>query len=108
LAQELSRYGVRVNALVPVARTRMTQDVPGIKDLVAAPQDPGVFDIYHPANVAPLVVYLLSPACTFTGRTFYGKGGEVREFLNWQYGKTLEHDGRWSVAELTEAMSALS
>jgi NAD(P)-dependent dehydrogenase (short-subunit alcohol dehydrogenase family) len=107
LAQELSRYGVRVNALVPVARTRMTEDVPGVKEMVAIPEDPAAFDVYHPANVAPMVTYLLSDRCEMTGRTFYAKGGEIREVLNWHYGKTLEHDGRWEPAELAEAMAAL-
>ncbi|HUA94761.1 MAG TPA: SDR family NAD(P)-dependent oxidoreductase [Acidimicrobiales bacterium] len=107
LAQELSRYGIRVNALVPVARTRMTEDVPGVKEMVAKPDDPEAFDVYHPANVAPMVAYLLSDRCPMTGRTFYAKGGEVREVLNWQYGRTLERDQRWDPAELAEAMSAL-
>ena len=39
LAQELGRYGVRVNAIVPVARTRMTEEVAGIADMVRAPDD---------------------------------------------------------------------
>ena len=61
LAQELSRYGVRVNAIVPVARTRMTAEVAGIADLVRAPDDPAAFDTYHPANVSPLVSFQEDP-----------------------------------------------
>src|ERR1700691_6718621 len=33
-AQELSRYGVRVNAIAPAARTRMTEATPGLGDIV--------------------------------------------------------------------------
>src|ERR1700728_3690233 len=56
-AQELSRYGVRVNAIVPAARTRMTENTPGLSDVVKAP-DSGAFDVWNPANVSPLVAYL--------------------------------------------------
>ena len=34
-ATELARYGVRVNALAPNARTRMTVETPGLADIVA-------------------------------------------------------------------------
>ena len=44
-AQELSRYGVRVNAIAPAARTRMTEQTPGLTDIVQAPNDPG--DVRH-------------------------------------------------------------
>src|SRR5260370_5420066 len=51
LAQELGRYGVRVNAIVPVARTRMTEEGPGISDLAPSPADPTELDTYHHAHV---------------------------------------------------------
>jgi NAD(P)-dependent dehydrogenase (short-subunit alcohol dehydrogenase family) len=100
LAQELARYGVRVNAIVPVARTRMTEEVPGIKDLVAKPDDPDAFDVYHPSNVSPIVAYLLSPTCRASGKVFYAKGGEIREMLGWHYGAVFTQDHRYSVDEL--------
>ncbi len=37
-AQELSRYGVRVNAIAPAARTRMTESTPGLSDIVQRPE----------------------------------------------------------------------
>jgi NAD(P)-dependent dehydrogenase (short-subunit alcohol dehydrogenase family) len=107
LAEELGRYGVRVNGVVPVARTRMTVDVPGIADLVAAPADPEDFDVYDPANVSPLVAWLLRTDCDVTGQVFYAKGGEVRRFLPWHYGATATKDGRWEVEELDAAMAPL-
>ncbi len=57
-AQELSRYGVRVNAIAPAARTRMTESTPGLSDLVQQPSDPSIFDSWDPANVSPS-----SPTC---------------------------------------------
>src|SRR3989454_12787311 len=54
-AQELTRYGVRVNAIAPAARTRMTEATPGLSEVVKAPADPGAFDVWDPGNVSPLV-----------------------------------------------------
>jgi NAD(P)-dependent dehydrogenase (short-subunit alcohol dehydrogenase family) len=107
LAQEVERYGVRVNGVVPVARTRMTQDVPGIAEMVAAPADPDAFDVYHPGNVSPIVAWLLRAACPVNGQVFYAKGGEIRRFLGWHYGATVDKQGRWDVSELDEAMADL-
>ncbi|MDG3008967.1 SDR family NAD(P)-dependent oxidoreductase [Rhodococcus sp. D2-41] len=107
LSQELERYGVRANAITPVARTRMTENVPGIKDMVAEPADPEAFDVYHPGNVSPVVAYLLTEQCPANGSVFYAKGGEIRQFLGWQYGKTIDKGARWTVDELVQEMSGL-
>ncbi|MCJ7672647.1 MAG: SDR family NAD(P)-dependent oxidoreductase, partial [Acidimicrobiia bacterium] len=107
LAEELARYGVRINAIVPVARTRMTEEVAGIADLVRAPDDPAVFDTFHPANVSPVVAWLATEDCPATGRVLYVKGGEVRVVEGWHYTQTWEHEGRGTVAEVGEALGAL-
>jgi NAD(P)-dependent dehydrogenase (short-subunit alcohol dehydrogenase family) len=107
LAEELGRYGVRINAIVPVARTRMTEEVVGIADLVRAPADPAVFDTFHPGNVSPVVAWLATEACPATGRVLYVKGGEVRLVEGWHYSGTWEHDGRGTVAEVGDALGAL-
>lgn len=99
-AQELSRYGVRVNAVTPVARTRMTQDLPGIGEMVAEPEDPAEFDVYHPGNVSPLVCWLLTESCPENGSVWYAKGGEIRRFAGWSYEWALDKGSRWSIAEI--------
>ncbi|GJM36951.1 MAG: putative short-chain dehydrogenase/reductase [Acidimicrobiales bacterium] len=106
LAEELGRYGVRVNALTPVARTRMTEGAPGIADMVRVPEDPSAFDIYHPGNVAPFVAWLATEACPVTGEVYYVKGGQVGQYSGWEYTTVLERDARWNVAELAAAMAA--
>src|SRR3977135_1202559 len=55
-AKELTRYGVRSNAIAPGARTRLTEATPGLGDAVKAPE--AGFDVWHPANVSPFVAYL--------------------------------------------------
>ena len=93
-AKELARYGVRVNAIAPAARTRLLG--PG----AAAPTDPDVFDRMDPANVAPFVVYLASDECTMTGRCFVVYGGMVSLVEPWKATATIEHEGRWTLDDL--------
>ncbi|MDA8357936.1 MAG: SDR family oxidoreductase [Actinomycetota bacterium] len=106
-AQELSRYGVRVNAIAPAARTRMTESTPGLSDIVRAPSDEAQFDVWDPANVSPLVAYLATRDCPATGRVFFVQGGTIRNFENWKMTDTLEKSARWTVAELESEMSRL-
>ena len=82
-AEELVRYGVRVNAIAPAARTRMTEQTPGLSDIVRAPADAATFDSWDPANVSPLVAYLATESCPATGRVFFVQGGQVRLFQPW-------------------------
>lgn len=106
LAQELVRYGVRVNAVTPVARTRMTEDLPKIGEMVAVPKDPAAFDVYHPGNVSPLVAWLLTEDCPENGSVWYAKGGEIRRFAGWSYEWTVDKGERWTVAELDKELRA--
>jgi NAD(P)-dependent dehydrogenase (short-subunit alcohol dehydrogenase family) len=107
VAEELARYGVRVNAIVPVARTRMTEEVAGIAELVRAPEDPSAFDVFHPANVSPVVAWLATEDCPANGRVLYVKGGEVRVVEGWHYAHTWEHDGPGTVAEVGNALGGI-
>jgi NAD(P)-dependent dehydrogenase (short-subunit alcohol dehydrogenase family) len=105
-AQELARYGVRSNCVVPAARTRLTESTPGLGEMVAPPADG--FDLWDPANVSPVVAYLASDRCELTGRTLFVQGGTVRLMEPWQLGDTLERDSRWTVDELAQMLPALA
>ncbi len=107
-ALELKRYGVRANCIAPLARTRLTLQTPGVGDAVAAPAD-GSFDLFDPGNVSPLVAYLATTECPFTGGVFHVGGNEVGLYAGWSLDddQILATDGRFSVAELAERAPAL-
>jgi len=106
-AQELARYGVRVNAVAPAARTRMTEQTPGLAEIVQPPVEDGRFDPWDPGHVAPLVAYLASTSCSITGRVFFIQGGTVQLFEPWTLTEAIDRQGRWSVAELAEELPKL-
>lgn len=102
-AGELARYGVRVNCLAPLARTRLTLQTPGMEDLIAPPEDAAEFDLWDPANISPLVAYLSTAECPFTGGVFHVGGNEVGLYGGWSLDKdndVIAADGRWTVAGL--------
>jgi NAD(P)-dependent dehydrogenase (short-subunit alcohol dehydrogenase family) len=98
---ELGRYGVRVNAIAPVAETRITASVPGAEARWAErgelPWNP-----WDPANVSPFVAYLATADCPIAGRVFYVLGGTVGLFQPFALVDRIEIDRRWTVAELRE------
>lgn len=106
-ALELGRYGIRANAIAPVARTRLTEDVPMIGDLLRAPDDPREFDVFSPGNVSPLVAYLSSEDCELTGQVYSIHGGRIARFEGWAEAEVLERDHRLAVDELADSLPAL-
>ncbi len=106
-AQELIRYGVRVNGIAPAARTRLTESTPGLGDMVKAPDEPGKFDVCDPANISPLVAYLATEQCPATGKVFFVQGGTVKLMQGWTMGDGVEKNDRWTVAELESELKNL-
>ncbi len=104
-AKELIRYGVKSNCIAPGARTRLTLATPGLED-VMAPKD-GAFDMWDPANISPLVAYLATADCAFSGETFFVQGGNVTRVETWAMGDKVEQDDRWTVAGLAAALAPL-
>jgi NAD(P)-dependent dehydrogenase (short-subunit alcohol dehydrogenase family) len=106
-AQELIRYGVRVNCIAPAARTRLTEATPGLGEIVKPPEDAGAFDVWDPANISPLIAWLAKEDCPVTGKTYFIQGGQVRLFQPWTMTATIEKQGRWTVDELDREMKKL-
>jgi NAD(P)-dependent dehydrogenase (short-subunit alcohol dehydrogenase family) len=95
-AAELGRIGVRVNAIAPAARTRLTADVPGmVGELMKKPAD-GSFDTFDPAHVSPLVAYLARADCPITGKLFAVQGGAISELTGWSAQDAISTDGDWT------------
>jgi NAD(P)-dependent dehydrogenase (short-subunit alcohol dehydrogenase family) len=105
IAKELARYNVRSNTIAPGARTRLTLATPGLEDIMS-PKD-GAFDQWDPANISPLVAYLASADCVFTGETFLVSGGNVTLIESWARGQQVDRDAKWSVTELADALAPL-
>jgi NAD(P)-dependent dehydrogenase (short-subunit alcohol dehydrogenase family) len=102
-AKELTRYDVISNCIAPGARTRLTLATPGLGDIMAPKE--GAFDQWDPANISPLVAYLATSDCPFTGETFFVQGGEVRRVQSWEMTDTVEQQARWTVEGLSEALA---
>jgi NAD(P)-dependent dehydrogenase (short-subunit alcohol dehydrogenase family) len=71
LAIEGVRYGINVNAIAPMARTRITQELLG--DLDQANMDP--------ALVSPVVAWLAHEDCPVTGEIYTVAAGRVGRFF---------------------------
>ena len=103
-AGDLAELGVRVNAIAPIARTRLTEAVPMFADVVA-PVHEG-FDRIAPEHVSAVVTYLASPACSFTGRVFGVEGDDLFLFSGFSASTHLNNSGeQWSIESLSAALS---
>ncbi|MGW6024624.1 SDR family oxidoreductase [Streptomyces sp. NPDC055099] len=104
---ELASYGVRVNAIAPAARTRMTEST--FAETMAAPEGGG-FDAMAPENVSPLVVWLASESSAgVTGRVFEAEAGRITVMEGWRPGPTADKGARWTPAEAgTTALKLLA
>jgi NAD(P)-dependent dehydrogenase (short-subunit alcohol dehydrogenase family) len=106
VAKELVRYNVKSNTVVPGARTRLTLATPGLDQIMKAAEEG--FDQWDPANISPLVAYLASEECRFTGETFFIQGGNVTLIESWSRGPSVDRDSVWSVEELAQALAPLA
>jgi NAD(P)-dependent dehydrogenase (short-subunit alcohol dehydrogenase family) len=104
-AAELDRYGVRVNAIAPIARTRLTLATPGMGAIFAQEVPEAEFDGFSPANIAPMVAYLATEKCRFTGKIFSVQGGAISELGGWGARRTVETEGPWTVTGLDEQLA---
>jgi NAD(P)-dependent dehydrogenase (short-subunit alcohol dehydrogenase family) len=106
-ARGCGRYGVRANAICPRARTAMTEG------LMGGPPA-GAVDPLAPRHVAPLVVYLASPAAAgINGEVFVVHGG-VAAVMAPPSVRAAVHaaahgspDGMWTLESVARALGPL-
>jgi len=104
-AQELARLGVRVNAVAPCARTRMVNESPTV--LAMMPKVEG-FDRHAPEHVAPLVVYLASSLCRFTGRVFAIEGPDVAIYRSFSVEQDWTTHEAWTPEALAQTFAEIN
>jgi NAD(P)-dependent dehydrogenase (short-subunit alcohol dehydrogenase family) len=88
----LDKYGVTANAIAPIAKTRMSDNVPA-----------GLSEVGPPEDVAPLVVYLLGDdARNVTGQIYTAVGGRIAVWNQPQEVRDMKKDGRWTPQEIAQ------
>ena len=102
-AEELERYGVRVNAIAPIARTRLTLATPGMGSLMAEPEE-GELDLFSPANISPLVAYLATEKCPINGKVYAVQGGAISALSGWHDVETIETDDAWVIDDIASRL----
>ena len=82
-ARELKRFGVTVNAIAPIAQTRLTENLRVLTDEQRK--------MRSPAWVAPIATWLASEqSAGVTGRVFEAGGGILAIAEGWHRGPTVE------------------
>jgi len=102
VAMELARYGVTVNAVAPVALTRMTED------LGPAPETPEEAEARSPKWIAPIVTWLCSDeAAGVTGRVFEASGQFLAVAEGWVRGpSTAPVEDPEALGEIVQSLLA--
>ena len=98
MARELERIGVRVNAIAPTARTRLTDTVAtgGFMD-----KKEGEFDRFAPENISAVVGWLASDLSEgVTGQVVKVMGGQVQLLAGWRPVTQADADTEWTIASI--------
>ena len=95
-ALAMARYNVRANVIAPVARTRMSANVPAEIEEMGDPED-----------VAPMAVYLLSDeAQDVTGQVYTVVGNKIAVWTQPKEVRAMYADGRWKPEDIAKRVSS--
>jgi NAD(P)-dependent dehydrogenase (short-subunit alcohol dehydrogenase family) len=101
LALEGKKFGIRVNAIAPVALTRMTEDLP-------LAQNEAFKEKMHPRHIAPLIVYLASDlAKDVTQKIFFVGGGQISEMRMVRTQGVTKKEGVWTPEEIASSIDRI-
>lgn len=99
---ELQKFGITVNAIAPIARTRLTEDLPMFEKVEGT---------MEPEHIAPAAVYLVSELSEgLSGTVLSVAGGRMATiFLAESQGRVKEADGGvWTPQEIAENYGSIS
>jgi 3-oxoacyl-[acyl-carrier protein] reductase len=104
LARELAPYGVRCNAIAPVAFTRMTESLWGEGIFVDENREE-----FGPEGVATVVSWLASPLAEgVSGQVLAVSGHTLSVWDNWRVESQFDgHDGDWTIERLAASQGAV-
>jgi NAD(P)-dependent dehydrogenase (short-subunit alcohol dehydrogenase family) len=95
LARELDRFGVRSNAIAPVALTRLTED------LMGGQADEATRARLDPSNVAAGVAWLASDLSEgVTGQVLKIQGGLLQIVQGWHPVSNVKSDDPWTIESI--------
>jgi NAD(P)-dependent dehydrogenase (short-subunit alcohol dehydrogenase family) len=99
-AIELQKHRITVNAVAPIAKTRLTEDLPMFQTTTAS---------LSPEHVAPAVLFLASDLCADrTGHVLAVAGAQMYAFKVVQTaGKFKDENGVWTAQEIAEHWDAI-
>lgn len=101
LALEGKKSGIRVNAIAPVALTRLTEDLAGF-------QNEELREKMSPAHIAPLIVYLASDLSKdVTKTTFFVGGGKISEMRMVRTDGATKASGLWTPDEIASRIKEI-
>ena len=103
-SMELKKYGITVNALAPVAVTRLNEDLPMIKML------PNAQELLAPDHIAPAALFLASDeAADITGQVLAVEGPRLYMFKMIQTNAVNAKNGtEWTAQEIRERWNEIS
>ncbi|MBM4360737.1 MAG: SDR family oxidoreductase, partial [Deltaproteobacteria bacterium] len=98
-AIELQKHRITVNAIAPIAKTRMTEDLPMFQGI----------DSLTPEHVAPAALFLGSPLCADrTGHVLAVSGSRMYAYkVVESKGKFKDGNAIWSADEIAENWDAI-
>src|SRR3954468_20300367 len=104
MARELERIGVRVNAIAPIARTRLTEAVAGgFMD-----KKDGEFDRFAPENISAVVGWLASDlSAGVNGQVLKVMGGQVQLLRGWRPITEATDDKPWTIESINAVAPGL-